>query len=720
MNSSRVNGTSVRGVHRCGLWKIFSWKPGHYFVLAALLGRPVSAQESRGPTFDPEPLTIPRVEKKSPRPIEAADLLAIRECKGLSISPDGKHVVFLVGQAEYATNGYRSAVYVISTIPGSVAMNLGSAGMPNWDEINQWVPEDPKWSRDGQSFTIRMKRPGNESWQVWQWKVGSKRLRQVTHVRGDVLAYEWFPDGTRLFLEVEPGRQERKTGEERAILFDGEFRPWEGTSIVEAIRRRAPPRLTYFTYNLRSAKTELAGPTEIERFSPLAQTAQGGLHQKAPYIGGGTVTEAKGSPDGQSTAYLYTITDPDVSRLTTEGLFIIGRKAARQVAVHKEASYIDRWWWAPDGKTLYYSESRGNGHSHVLMSASVIDGTVAPVFASDSTDYFSSFSMNRQGTLIACLRENNTLPSEIALIDRRTGEIRTLINLNPEFANLILSPARRVEGKNAYGEGWFGYLIKPVNYSAGKKLPLIVTTYRSGDRFLGGASGNESPVQVYAANGFAVLCFDVGRPRNIRRGDFADKLLDWASPVASIEMAVEELAREGVVDPERVGITGFSHGSEIVGYAVTHTTMFRAVVGAGGYDPYFYDLAGNAWHRHFHDWGLGGWPSGEAIEKWKEIAVSLRADRVECPILENVPDAEYLTYLSRLTALGELGKPIEMHVYPDERHVKNQPKNRYEVYNRNVEWFRFWLKDEEDFGPERAGEVRRWKRLREEAGRRGS
>jgi len=53
-----------------------------------------------------------------------------------------------------------------------------------------------------------------------------------------------------------------------------------------------------------------------------------------------------------------------------------------------------------------------------------------------------------------------------------------------------------------------------------------------------------------------------------------------------------------------------------------------------------------------------------------------------------------------------------MHVYPDELHVKNQPKNRYEIFTRNLDWFRFWLQDAEDLGPGRVEEVRRWKVLR--------
>ena len=58
------------------------------------------------------------------------------------------------------------------------------------------------------------------------------------------------------------------------------------------------------------------------------------------------------------------------------------------------------------------------------------------------------------------------------------------------------------------------------------------------------------------------------------RGFYA-KLLDWASPVASMEDAVRRLAKHGNHRSTKVGIGGFSHGEEIAGYAVSHTDVFR-------------------------------------------------------------------------------------------------------------------------------------------------
>ncbi len=288
-------------------------------------------------------------------------------------------------------------------------------------------------------------------------------------------------------------------------------------------------------------------------------------------------------------------------------------------------------------------------------------------------------------------------------------------HLNPEFRTFKLSNAVRIEGTNKYGDNWFAHFVKPLDYQIGKKYPLIITTYRSGDnRFLRGGSGDEYPIQVFAANGFAVLSFDTGVDKAFKPGDFHSAILQWESPVASMQMAVDKLAHTGIVDSTRVGITGLSHGGEMVEYAISHSDFVQAAIesGGGARDPYFYYIAGTAWHGIFSDWGLGGWPEGKAKANWQVLSPPLNADRIKAPLLSNSADSEVLLALPLIVSLQQLKRPVELFIYPGELHVKNQPKHRYEIYERNVDWFRFWLKGEEDPDPAKADQYVRWRELR--------
>ncbi len=60
------------------------------------------------------------------------------------------------------------------------------------------------------------------------------------------------------------------------------------------------------------------------------------------------------------------------------------------------------------------------------------------------------------------------------------------------------------------------------------------------------------------------------------------------------------------------------------------------------------------------------------------------------------PDRRFIAIESRRAhlardALKELGKPVELYIFPNEYHNKTQPMHRWNVYRRNVQWFQFWL-----------------------------
>jgi dipeptidyl aminopeptidase/acylaminoacyl peptidase len=424
------------------------------------------------------------------------------------------------------------------------------------------------------------------------------------------------------------------------------------------------------------------------------------------------VASAKRSPHDPSVAMLCSPEETELSPTMRWKFYVLRGDGRSPLALAAESNRVSDYWWSDDGKFLYYIATEGDGHAPRMLVEDERSGQSREFF--DTREVLREFSMNAAGGLIACTRETNTSPAKIALIDQKGHALRTLADLNPEFRYLEIQPAERISGINRFGEEWFGHLVRPSGYDTGKRYPLIVTLYRSGDYFLLGASGNENPIQVYAAHGFAVLSFDIGHFHFRKPGDFADNLLEWASPTASLLMAVERLIDEGIVDPARVGISGFSHGAEILEFAISHTHVFHAAVESGpaARDPYFYYMAGSNWHEVFLKWGLGGWPDGAARSKWKELSASLNADRIEAPLLVNSADSEYLASLALCASLEQLEKPVELFIYPNELHAKNQPKHRYEIYERNLDWFQFWLRDFEDPDPNKAEQYARWRRLK--------
>jgi dipeptidyl aminopeptidase/acylaminoacyl peptidase len=244
---------------------------------------------------------------------------------------------------------------------------------------------------------------------------------------------------------------------------------------------------------------------------------------------------------------------------------------------------------------------------------------------------------------------------------------------------------------------------------------LIVTTY-SARGFLRGAVGDEYPIQVFAANGFAVLAFNNAPERIPKPGDFKTTMLRWYSPMASLEKAVKMLDEMGIIDPNRKGLTGLSFGAEITTFTISHSDLFQAAAasGAGARDPIFYYLAHNSWWRQlFKQWSLDGYPEGEVAAKWQELSPALNAARVKAPLLLQVADDIYISCLQLHTSMKELNKPVEMIIFADEGHIKNQPKHRYEIYQRNLDWFNFWLQGKEDTASEKRQQYMRWRSMQE-------
>jgi len=687
---------------------------GSGLALCCLVNK-TAAQSIQGAGFDPTPVNLSSGEIQVPRPVTPMDLLRLRDPKGASISPDGKHIAFVVGQAVYETNSYRSGLFIVATDGNHSVRCFGNAGMPHWDEINQWIPEAPQWSPDAKSIWYRARMSRNERWQVWGWEAGSGQRHRLTNVPGDVESYRYVAEEHALLLTVVKASAEDKEASSKGILFEGQIRPYQTIPVLTQLQLSRERRREYWIHDLRTSRERTATPQERRVWGSDGSSALNNLPaDERQAIAKYHVVGRKEAPDGKNVAYVYQVDDPSLSSTWSRRLLVWSKDTHVLKEVTTDAYFVEILGWGSQATELYFTERDGRGHSPELWKVSAEGSSPQLLFKPPEGSYVSSFSFDKSGRYFAYLAENNASPARIALLDVGEQHFRTLVELNVDFDRLQRNPAERVGGTNRYGDKWYGYLVKPFDYQPGNRYPLVITTYRAGDYFLRGGSGDENPIQVYAANGLAVLSFDVGSIRNVRPGHFDEKLQDWASPTASLEDAIRQLSERGIVDPERVGIAGFSHGEEIAGYAVTHTSVFRAAVGAAFYDPCFYFLGGSDWWSVFDRWGLGGWPQGQSKFKWQQLAMWMNADRIHTPILENASDTEYLIYLPVYRSLADLGKPVELYIYPKELHVRNQPRHRFEICERNLDWFSFWLKAQERPGAEKQEQYLRWRKMRDQ------
>jgi dipeptidyl aminopeptidase/acylaminoacyl peptidase len=688
-------------------------------LLCVVLPSEILAQSAAG--FDPRPVEIPNAQKTTPRPVTSMDLLNLRDFHGSQISPDGKWVAFVLGQAVYDSNSYRSGLFIVSTAKGAKPTSLGSAGPPHWKLENQWWPENPQWSSDSEHIYYRLKNTG--TWQVWKWKQSGGAPIQVTHLARNVESFQIIPDGTKLALAVEkPSTVDEKQLVEHGVLYDGTFNAGMPRPLLDEIvldhteeGRGGTPETETWIHDLRNgtereATKDEADAYNLEDYGTPTEKLFSKKELEELAIG-----RIKISPDGKNVVYEHTLADPSESARMTYPLFLKPVVGGMPIALTPGLYYAVDFWWSPDSKEIYYSEFDAAGVDNPrptkLMAVSATGGEPRKVLDSPGLQY--GYSLDRAGRFLACTHEDNTTPPELELADLSKGQTHLLADANPEFQNLQLSPTKRIDISNKYGDHFWGHLVYPLGYEPGKRYPLILTTYRDGDYFLRGAVGDEYPIQVFAANGFAVLNLDIGEVRNSKRGDFESQVLFWASPIEGMDVAITRLAEMGIVDRSQVAVTGLSHGAELVNYAISQTHLFRAAIASGsGVDPIAYDTTTDFFRSSVADTYSLGWPDGDSRARWQRVSPALNASRVFAPLLINAADDEYVWDMQWVTALRELKKPVEMFIYPNELHLKNQPKHRYEIYQRNLDWMEFWLKGKEDPNPAKAEQYGRWRKLR--------
>ncbi|WP_086663319.1 alpha/beta hydrolase family protein [Lentzea kentuckyensis] len=143
-----------------------------------------------------------------------------------------------------------------------------------------------------------------------------------------------------------------------------------------------------------------------------------------------------------------------------------------------------------------------------------------------------------------------------------------------------------------------------------------------------------------------------------------------------IETGIDLLVSQGVADPDRLGISGWSHGGFMAAWATTRTDRFKAaLVGAGISD----------WPRQI---AKGEWGRFEAaLSDGPEHSPLTYADRIRTPLLivhgaedTNVP-------LEQAELLHRAVQHSELVVYPGEGHSLRQREHRLDLLNRARRFF---------------------------------
>lgn len=314
---------------------------------------------------------------------------------------------------------------------------------------------------------------------------------------------------------------------------------------------------------------------------------------------------------------------------------------------------------------------------------------------------------------IAVEQDLNTPPKLVA-IDPRSGQRKLLWDPNPQFEELKFGKVEDVGWIGAGGKEVRGGLYLPPDYSPGRKYPLVIQTHGYDPQafWIDGPFASAFAARALAGKGIVVLQIPDSHDSEVTPEE---------APlmVNTFERAIDYLNGRGLIDPDRVGIIGFSRTCLYVAYMLTHSKYkIAAATLADGVDGgYFGYIAFNASVADESDRLWGTAPFGQGLTTWLERSPGFRLDQVEAAVrIESYGDGSdgggILSQWEWFAGLSRLHKPVDLIYLPQGTHVLDRPSDRVASQQGNVDWFCFWLKGEEDSDAAKVKRFARWHELR--------
>ncbi|PYQ62047.1 MAG: hypothetical protein DMF53_13960, partial [Acidobacteria bacterium] len=301
------------------------------------------------------------------------------------------------------------------------------------------------------------------------------------------------------------------------------------------------------------------------------------------------------------------------------------------------------------------------------------------------------------------------------LSGRRHGDaaLRVVWDPNPQLAGLALGKVSLFRWQDKNGVPWAGTLALPPGYDPQRRYPLVIQThgYDLDHYFVDGRFTTGSGGRALAARGVVVLQMDMPSRHVFTAADAPFQLDGFQSAVA-------RLTADGVIDPRRAGVIGFSYTCFHTLYALTHDPrLFAAAAITDGNEMSYtqYIFIRDPELQDMTDKVNGGPPWDQGLASWIESAPTFNLDKVAAPLLISAFERwSLLGQYEPYAVLSRLHKPVEMLWLRRENatHVLKRPYHRYLSQESAVDWFDFWLNGHEDPDPAKAGQYGRWRELR--------
>jgi dipeptidyl aminopeptidase/acylaminoacyl peptidase len=655
-------------------------------------------------------------EDTSRRHFQPGDIHLLKNVGDIAVSPDGEWAAYRVGVTDVGKDTNPADLFMVSW-DGKNRIQL--------THTKKESESHPRFSPDGHYLAFITERsdgesdedddPGNKS-QVWLLNRAGGEAERVTELAGGVSGFEWSPDSSRLVLvsrdpekkAEDEDESEEKTHDtpkpividryqfksdsqgylerryERLYIFDIETR--EAALLTEGAYDSSEPvwnpagDLIAFS-SRREGDPDRHGNSDIYVVEPRegATARQLTMHKGADY-------SPAFSPNGKQIAYLQGSSskyyDYDPAQLAVMSVaggepFLPAGELDRNVASPR---------WSADGRSLFFLVA--DDRTRTLRRVSAKGGKIKQVYpAKNLPGVVRSFEVGKKG--VVAVVSFGQQPAELY----RSSDGRALSDHNRELLEQIeWATVEGFDSTGKDGEKLGAMLLKPPGFRDGVAYPTIA--YVHGGPVAQDGYEFDVTSQILAAQGYLVVNPNYrgssGRGKAFSRAIYAD----WGNlEIQDIHAIMDQLVEEGLADPERLGIGGWSYGGMNTNYAIATDTRFKAAVSGAAISNMITGYGTDQYVQQYeNELGLP-W---ESIDTYLRLSYPFfHADRIKTPTLFMCGEKDFNVPLinseQMYQALRSMNVPTKLIIYPGQHHGLAKPSYLQDRLERMIDWYGKYL-----------------------------
>jgi dipeptidyl aminopeptidase/acylaminoacyl peptidase len=647
-----------------------------------------------------------------PRPMTAVDLIDVPRLSDPQLSPDGTQVVFLRSDADWHANKRIAHVWRALVATGETTqLTAGAEGETS-----------PRWSPDGRSIAFISKRSGDDVAQIYLLAVAGGEATRLTAHDTAPTSIAWLPGGRALLFLAPEARTAAEKAREKAkddvYAYDEDYKqvhlwrvelPSAGSPSIGGASR--PPvgqvaRVTGGDFTVGAFEVSRDGRRVVHQRLPNPLFASGERGEiwlmdvdgrNPTRVTTNTIAETAPtlSPDGAEVLF----TAAASARLESYHngkVFAVaaGGGTPRLVTPADFAHEVERAEWSADGKTVYFVANTGVRSQ--LFAVPAGGGLPQALTTGDHTilgwRHFEGPDLHVFGL------DEPSNPGDLRILGAFGPPARVTRLFDDLATRFRLPRVEAITWPGADGATIEGLLYYPLDYVAGRRVPLIVQTHggpASSDRFAFGTWS--SYTAVLAAHGYAVL-----KPNYRGSTGYGDAFLRdmighyFKNAHLDVMAGVDALIARGIADPERLIKMGWSAGGHMTNKVITFTDRFKAASSGAGAANWV-SMYGQSDVRSYRTPWFGGtpWQADAPIEVYWEHSPIRHVAKVKTPTIfivgEKDPRVPLAQSLEMHRALKSLGVPTTLYVAPREPHGFIELRHQLTKINVELEWFERWV-----------------------------